>query len=144
MCLRVQVVLEANQNVPVVTGTWILACQKRGKRLPYSGYMLKPLAQCLISFTNLSKRKRTQLQKHVEDLDGRVAGDMGKYCSHLVVGDATVASQKLQCAPRPAKGSLVCSHCTDGSHWLHHLIIASVDAVWPFVKALAPGSESTS
>jgi NAD-dependent DNA ligase len=92
----VQAVLDIDQNVPVVRSTWVGDCQKTSQRLPYSSYLLPVLTGCTLSFTNIPKRRRVQLQKQVEKLGGTVAPDMSKHCSHLVVGDVNIISQKLR------------------------------------------------
>ena len=84
--------------MPVVRRAWVEDCRRTGSRLPYGAYALAPLTDCLISFTNVSKRDRPRLCKAVEELGGRVTPDMTKTCTHLVVGHFS-ASPKLKCAP---------------------------------------------
>lgn len=83
--------------MPVVRSAWVEDCRRTGSRLPYAAYTLAPLTDCLISFTNVSKRDRPRLCKAVEELGGRVTPDMTKTCTHLVVGHFS-ASPKLKCA----------------------------------------------
>ena len=84
--------------MPVVRSNWVADCEKTSQRLPFSKYMLAPLAGCLLSFTNLQKKVRQRLKGAIESLGGRMAPDMSKSCTHLVVGDLHPISQKLRCA----------------------------------------------
>jgi NAD-dependent DNA ligase len=94
----VQAVLDKQQHVPVVTSRWVTECQQTGQRLPYNSYSLPVLASCTISFTNVAKRRRTALAKHIEELGGKFAPDMGRHCSYLVVGDQGNSTDKLRCS----------------------------------------------
>jgi twin BRCT domain len=93
-----QIVLELERSVPVVKAQWLHACKSANQRLPYSNYLLPPLAQCCLSFTNLLRRTRVALQADIGKLGGFVSPDMSRNCTHLIVGDTSVPSQKMRCA----------------------------------------------
>ena len=82
----------------------MLDCEEQQQRLPFTSYLLPPLAQCVLSFTNLPKRSRQYFTAEIEKLGGTTAPDMGKACTYLVVGDMK-PSEKLRCAGRLSTNS---------------------------------------
>jgi twin BRCT domain len=108
-----QIALELDRSIPVVQSQWLHACKLASQRLPFSNYELLPLAQCCLSFTNLVKRRRLALVEHIERLGGVVSPDMSRNCSHLIVGDVSVPSQKMRCVPVQKRISAHMCRCID-------------------------------
>lgn len=114
-----QSVLQQRLNVAVVTSAWVDACRQAGARLPFDQFRLPPMQSCLVSFTNMTKPRRVALEGPIKAAGGSIAPDMSRNSTHLVVGDATKPSAKLQCAPpSPASLSYYFDALIDGLHSL--------------------------